>query len=179
MGKSKQITPRKRAIIAQYMKDGLKQRDICDRMNMNKTTVSKLLKKLRETGSVEAKKPPGRPRVTSRKDDASIRRSAVRHPTFSSLQIKVDSNVSASCRTVRRRLQLEFGLRAHRPAKKPLLNLIQRRKRVAFCKKYLNWTADDWKSVMFSDESSITQFGVNTMFVRRPSGEHYNSRYQL
>jgi transposase len=177
MGKAKQITPRKRAIVAQYFKDDLKQSEICKRLCMNKATVSLLIKKLRTTGSITAGKSTGRKRVTSARDDHRIRRSASTHPNFSSLQIKVDADVAASSRTVRRRLYKDFGLRARRPAKKPFLTKIQRKKRLAFCRKYLNWTPDQWSRVMFSDEAAFAQFGVNTSFVYRPRGQRYNPKF--
>lgn len=177
MGKVKQITPRKRAIVAQYFKDGLKQSDICKRLCMNKATVSRLIKKLRTRGSITAGKSSGRKRITSLQDDHAIRRSACIHPNFTSLQIKVDAGVGASSRTVRRRLQKEFGLCARRPAKKPFLTKVQRDKRLAFCQKYLNWTPEQWSSVMFSDEAAFTQFGVNTSFVYRPQGQRYNPKF--
>jgi len=177
MGKAKQITPRKRAIVAQYFKDGLKQSEICTRLGMNKGTVSLLLKKLKTTGSITAGKSTGRKRSTSVRDDHAIRRSACNHPNFTSLQIKVDSGVGASSRTVRRRLQKEFGLCARRPAKKPFLTKIQREKRLAFCRKHLNWTPEQWSRVMFSDEAAFTQFGVNTSFVYRPAGQRYNPKF--
>ena len=108
-----------------------------------------------------------------------IRRSAVKNPNLSSLQIKIDTGVKASSRTVRRRLLTQFGLRAYRPAKKPHLNKLQRDKRIRFCKKYLHWNEDDWSKILFSDESMFCQFGTETSFVRRPPKTRYLRRYTV
>ena len=53
------------------------------------------------------------------------------------------AGVSASARTVRRRL-LEDGLVSRRAAKKPLLSRKNIRDRLIFCKRYRDWTAEDW-----------------------------------
>jgi transposase len=173
----KNITPRKRAIIVQYVKDNVSQSEICKKLDLSKSCVSKIVKRFRETGSSEAGKSTGRPRVSTKREDNRIRRSAVANPTWSSSRIQAETGTEASCRTIRRRLSNEFKLRARRPANKPLLNKKQRAKRVAFCRKYLNWTAQQWNSVMFSDEATFCQFGSVTHFVRRPVGHRFDCRY--
>uniref|UniRef100_A0A8C8II28 Heat shock 70 kDa protein 12A n=1 Tax=Oncorhynchus tshawytscha TaxID=74940 RepID=A0A8C8II28_ONCTS len=55
-------------------------------------------------------------------------------------------------RTLRRRL-LEDGLVSRRAAKKPLLSRKNIGDRLIFCKRYRDWTAEDWSKVIFSDES--------------------------
>ena len=179
MGLGKQITPRKRAIIHQYHKDGLKQVDICKKLGLPSSTVHQLIKQFRSSGSSEVKKRSGRPRITSKRDDIVIGRCARVNPTYSSLQIMSDTRVQASTRTIRRRLLNEFGLASRHPAKKPLLTNKQRLKRLQFCKRHRNWTADDWARVLFSDESSICQFGAPPTLVRRPKGERYKAKYTV
>lgn len=68
--------------------------------------------------------------------------------------------MSASARTVRRRL-LEDGLVSRRAAKKPLLSRKNIRDRLIFCKRYRDWTAEDWGKVIFSDESPFRLFGAS------------------
>ena len=141
----------------QYLKDGLRQVEICERLNLTKSTVCKLAAKYNSTGSVEAGKSSGRPRVTSKREDNRFRRCAVINPLSSSEVIKIETATVASTRTIRRRL-FDTGLLARRPAKKPLLNQQQRLKRIKFCKKYINWTSEDWSRVLFSDEATFQQF---------------------
>ena len=109
-------------------------------MKLSSSTVNNIITKIKITGSCEAGRSSGRPRITSRRDDIAIGRCAKINPTYSSLQVKASADVRASARTVRRRLLSEFGLRSCRPARKPLLNQQQRMKRIKFCKKYLKWT---------------------------------------
>jgi DDE superfamily endonuclease len=63
-------------------------------------------------------------------------------------------------------------------AKKPGLSAENVAKRLAWAEKYKDWTVEDWKKVIWSDESSIW-IGVNPrrQWVHRPKGERFNSRY--
>lgn len=179
MGRKKTVTPRKRAIIAQYNRDGLKPAEISRQLKMARSTVSQLIGQFADRASTEARKSSGRPRITSKRDDTSIGRCAKIHPSYSSMEIKVHTGTAASCRTIRRRLLKEFQLPARRPAKKPLLNDKQRKKRINFCKKYSNWTSTDWHKVLFSDETTICQFGSTVTLVRRPSGTRFLPKYTV
>lgn len=179
MGRNKQVTPRKRSMISQYVKDGLNSTEISAKLGIARRTVCDIVNRFKQTGSVDVRRRSGRPRITTRRDDLLIRRAAVKNPTLSSCLIKLETGLHASTRTVRRRLVDEFGLRARRPAKKPLINAKQRQKRLQFCNKYKHYTVADWNKVLFSDESTFCQFGSSVRSVRRPVGERYNQRYTL
>ena len=177
MGRSNQIMPRKRAVMLQYSKDGLKQSKICKRLGLSRSTVSQLLQQFATTWSMDVKRRSGRPRITSRRDDTLIRRCSVVNPTYSATHIMVETNVRASSRTIRRRLLNEFGLASRRPAKKSLLTQKQRLKRLKFCLKYEHWSSEDWVKGLFSDETLICQFGAPAVRVRRPVGQRFNAKY--
>uniref|UniRef100_A0AAZ3QWA0 Transposase Tc1-like domain-containing protein n=1 Tax=Oncorhynchus tshawytscha TaxID=74940 RepID=A0AAZ3QWA0_ONCTS len=84
------------------------------------------------------------------------------------------AGVSASACTVRRRL-LEDGLVSRRVAKKPLLSRKNTRDRLIFCKRYRDWTAEDWGKVVLSDESPFRLFGTSgKKLIRRRQGERYH-----
>jgi len=51
------------------------------------------------------------------------------------------------------------GLRAYIRPKKPDLTADHIAARYKFAKEHLNWTVDDWKTVMFSDETLISKMG--------------------
>jgi hypothetical protein len=42
-----------------------------------------------------------------------------------------------------------------KPIRKPGLNTVQRASRLAFCLKHEDWTLEDWKRVIWSDETSV------------------------
>ena len=55
---------------------------------------------------------------------------------------------------------MEDGLVSRRAAKKPLFSRKNIRDRLIFCKRYRDWTAEDWGKVIFSD-SPFQLFGVS------------------
>jgi len=131
MRRSKQTTPRKRAVIVSYHKDELSIRKIANKCGVPKSTVAEIVKRFDITGKVDILKRSGRPKITSPRDDNMIKRLVVKTPSISSTEIKLELPSVVSTRTIRRRLSDQFGLRSRRPAKKPLLNDQQRRKKIA------------------------------------------------
>ena len=73
--------------------------------------------------------------------------------------------------TVRRRLA-GSGLKGRVAVSKPLLRPKNKRKRLLWAKKYKNYSVEDWKKVLFSDESKFEIYGNNRrIYVRRRPGE--------
>ncbi|KAJ4425709.1 hypothetical protein ANN_27905 [Periplaneta americana] len=70
--------------------------------------------------------------------------------------------------TVRRRL-LEAGRRARKPIKKQLLTPVMCKKRLMWAKLHQHWTVNDWKNVLFSDESHFEVHGHRVSYVRKGS----------
>ena len=53
-----------------------------------------------------------------------------------------------SRRTVSRRLVIDFGLKARKPAKKPRLTPAMKAKRLGFAKKHAKWTTQQWQQML-------------------------------
>ena len=83
-----------------------------------------------------------------------------------SKQLRELELVNISHRTVRNRLH-EYDLHSRALAKKPLLTKRHIAKRLAYSKKYQNWTVDDWKKVLWSDEIKICLNGLDGRHGRR------------
>jgi hypothetical protein len=66
--------------------------------------------------------------------------------------------------------QTRLKMPSRAAAKKPLLTAAMVKKRIAFCKKHLRWTDDDWDKVMFSDESTFKLINPRAQRVRRLAG---------
>ena len=65
---------------------------------------------------------------------------------------------------------MSAGLRARIPRKKPFLNAVQCEKRLKWAKEHASWAAEQWKRVLWSDETSISFFGSDGVrFIRRRS----------
>ncbi|KAL6468775.1 hypothetical protein MHYP_G00222990 [Metynnis hypsauchen] len=117
-----------------------------------------------------------------RKEDKFIRVTSLRNRKLTAAQIRDQLNAtqSSSSRpisrtTVKRRLR-KSGLHGQIAARKPLLRRGNKQKRFVWAKKHKEWTLDQWKSVLWSDESKFEIFGCNRrVFVRRRKGERMDS----
>jgi hypothetical protein len=87
--------------------------------------------------------------------------------------------VVPSVHTIRRRLRKKYSLTSCKAAKKPLLSAKNVRDRLHFCQRYKDWTAEQWKQVLFADESTFTQFHAASQKVWRPVGQRYRSRFTV
>ena len=151
-------------------------------MNVSPSAVAKTIKRYNETGSHEDRPRKGRPRVTSAAEDKFIRVTSLRNRKLTAAQIRDQMNAtqSSSSRhisrtTVKRRLR-ESGLHGQVAARKPLLRRGNKQKRFVWAKKHKEWTLDQWKSVLWSDESKFEIFGSNhCVFVRCRKGERMDS----
>ena len=127
--------------------------------------------------ALPVKKASGRPRKSSKRQDRLLKLIQLRDRGTTSAELAQEwqqAGVSASARTVRRRL-VEDGLVSWRAGKKPLLSRKNIRDRLIFCKRYRDWTAEDWGKVICSDESPFRLFGASgKKIVRRRKCERYN-----
>ncbi|MDQ9577982.1 hypothetical protein, partial [Serratia marcescens] len=91
------------------------------------------------------------------------------------MRAQINATQSSSSRhistsTAQMRLR-ESGLYGQIAAKKPLLSS-NMQKRFVWAKKHKEWTLDQWKSVLWSDESKSVIFGsTRRVFVQRKKGE--------
>ena len=83
-----------------------------------------------------------------------------------SYQLADETGKQVSSRTVRRRLS-ETGVNARRPRKNPLLTENHRRLRLGWATTRTQWTLDDWKSVLFTDESKVSIGNDGALYVWR------------
>ena len=69
----------------------------------------------------------------------------------------VSKEVTVSQKTVGRNIH-SLGFHARRACKKPLISSKNRLKRLAYHKRHKLWSVNDWKDVIFSDESKFNFF---------------------
>lgn len=167
MGGNKYNQHIKKQIINDY-KAGVSQKDISEKYNVHKSTVSRVL----SSGNTKTVHGGGRKRKTTPKEDRKIKRIIQQFPQISSKEIKNSLQLCISAQTV------EAGLRAYKSVKKPFISKKNRLARLQFAKKYIEWSQQKWKCVLFSDESKFNLHGSDgRCLVRRPKGESLNPRY--
>jgi hypothetical protein len=86
------------------------------------------------------------------------------------------TNQSLSTQTVRNSLKVA-GLKAVVKKKKPFLTKKQRKDRMDFALAHQHWTVEDWKKVVWSDETKINRLGSDgRKWVWKKPGENLNDR---
>ena len=158
MGRSSDTTAEIRRQVVHLSAKGLSTRAIASIIAANQSTVSRILKRHRETGSVEKKPRCGRPRKSTPRDDRHLKALSLANRFKTARQLRdewsVDSAVDVSARTIRRRL-LSAGLRGCVAVKKPFISARNKKKRLQFARNHRNWTVDDWSRALWSDESKF------------------------
>ena len=169
-------SPKKRTTAIVLRNEGYSYREIAEKIGGGATfsAVRKLCNKFDKHKTINNLTGRGRKKCTTPHDDRRLVRLSLQDRRRTSNDIRQslnDSGVTLSSRTVRRRL-CDVGLRARVARKKPYLNIAQRKKRLTWAKAHQNWTRDQWRRVIFSDESKISLFGSDGIrYIRRRVGE--------
>jgi hypothetical protein len=162
---------------------GLKPKELAKRHKLPLSSIYYTLKRHRETGSNITRRRPGRPPIFGRSVHLAVKRMAVSDPFKSAASMSSDlkqvSHPAPSRRTVNRILVDRWKLKSRRPARKPWLDLKQRKRRKDFCRGMTQKPQAFWQSVMWSDEAKFEQFGSTKTVVRRPVGQRFNPRYTV
>lgn len=173
------LTPFQRDRIIYFFQKGYSTSMIVDELGFNKSTINYTIKRLKETGSIYDRSRPGRPLISTTRDDRRLinltRKKRMKSSTWLSNNWYLSSDKKASARTVRRRLQsLKYDWCA--AVRKPRLSRKQRLTRKEWCKSRISWNSDKWRSVIFSDEMNI-EVDVRKCrpMIRRMAHEKYNS----
>uniref|UniRef100_A0AC34RLD5 Transposase n=1 Tax=Panagrolaimus sp. JU765 TaxID=591449 RepID=A0AC34RLD5_9BILA len=169
-------------LIVEAVKSGRKQKDVAAQFHCSPGTVCEIMKKYHKRQGLEDKKRSGRPRKTTaaldriitRKSKSDIKKNAVEIAR----EMAEEFNVKVSRQTIGRRLNAA-GLFGRVPIKKPWISAKNRRARIEFAKAHVDWSIEQWKKVIWSDESKFQLFGSDgRRYIRRPSGARNNQKYQ-
>ena len=130
-----------------------------------------------QTGSTEDLPRSGRPRVTTPAQDRYILNQHLRNrfltATATASVTPGTHNPRISAQTVRNRLA-ENNLRARRPYVRTVLTGRHRRDRLQWADRHINWTRQDWRTILFSDES---RFALSNSDGRIRVYRRMNERY--
>jgi len=150
------LTPEQRARAIGMLEAGMNQRAVARQLGCTQPTISNLARRFTETATVSDRPRSGRPKVTTPNQDRWIvmqhLRDRFRRATQTAAGTQGRHNQRISAATVRRRLRSR-QLQARRPCRGPVLNRVNRRNRLRWCRQHQHWTQQQWSRVIFSDES--------------------------
>jgi len=179
MGRGKHIVPLQRQRVLDLKNQGLSVRQIADELRpMSRNAVQNVLNYFRKNSTVENISRLPRKRRTTAREDRVIHRLSEADRRKTATDIHKEMTVASphfrlSVRSIRRRLA-EFELNGRVARRKPFVSLKNRRARLAFAKKHVSWTPQQWSKVLFTDETKINRFGSDgRQYVRRRSGEEF------
>jgi transposase len=165
------------ASIISLLQEGYSVHQIESKTGFGKSTIGRIKK---EINSDKENNKGGRPSKLTAKDKQAV----IRQITTGKLDNAVQAthyinNVITSpvCpQTVRNALK-ENNLRSVVKSKRPLLKAVHRRKRLKFAQTHANWTVEDWKRVLWSDETKINRIGSDgKVYTWKLRGESISDR---
>lgn len=151
------------------------QSQIARIVGVSQPSVSRIIQKERESGTLttERKGRCGRKAKMTPQAVQMLVTDSQMHPRKTSHELRKHldmGGISVSSRTVRRCL-VNSGRIARRPVKKQLLTDAMKKKRLEWAENYKEWTIQDWKKILFSDESHFYVQGQRSQYIRRCKGE--------
>jgi transposase len=139
--------------------EGYTQVGVAQILNVSQSSVSRVFRRYGETDSFTRRPGQGPSRSTTARQDRFLRLQTLRDRTTTARNLQNNPRrthqVTISDQTVRNRLR-EHELRPRRAATRPRLTRQHRVNRLDFAREHLNWTAADWGTVLFTDESRFT-----------------------
>lgn len=165
------------SIILSHLQSGHSHRQIAKTCGVSTATVSRLS---REHLPSLPKPSGGRPSKLSSHDLCHTIRLITSGKAENAVQVAKTlqdiKNTSISPQTIRRHLK-ELGLKAVVKKKRPRLTKRHRKDRLDWAIEHKNWTLEDWKRVVWSDETKINRLGSDgRKWVWKKENEGLNDR---
>lgn len=181
MGKNKSCDSKTRELILKLFDQKMSYSEIANVIKCSKTMVFNAIHHFRKHSTPKNVPRKRKPRKTTEKEDKMIVRESKKFPHKSARQVSVavfgENGCGPSVDTVKRRLR-EAGLFGRVCRKTPLVSKRNRKRRMEFARKYRHWTLQDWKKVLFTDETKINRvWSDGRSYVRRPVRAEFNPRY--
>ena len=132
---------------------GMSVKNIAKVYKKSRTAIYKVLRKYKAHEVLGRKPGCGRKRKTTKYQDRMILREVKKDRKATREEIRESLELDVSDRTIRRRISESGEFKSYWATKKPFINENNRKKRVEWCMRHRNWTVEQWRSVIWSDES--------------------------
>jgi transposase len=164
MGRSGELSDFERALVIGCHISEKSVRGITALLELPRSMVGDVIVKWKREGTTTMKPQPGRPRLMTDRDRRALKKVICESPQTSSETITREfhstTNFPASTVTVRRELR-GMGFHGQAAVHKPNISPVNAKRRLKWCKERCHWTLDNWKCVIWSDESFYTMWWPN------------------
>ena len=139
------------------LKAGVSAREVAQKFKLSYSGAKKICSKLKLTGDCGRIPGPGRKRKTTERSDSFIAKSSKSGtPTKKEItnELKNQTGVEVSTKTIQRRLR-EKGITWRKRSKKSYVTVSEKNRiaRLKFAREDAGWSIEQWKRVVWSDES--------------------------
>ncbi|KAJ3453058.1 transposable element-related [Anaeramoeba flamelloides] len=146
------LTQNEKVKIIEYNSLDYNIQDIAKEISCNAKTVRRVVQRWNEENTIENYIPTGRPKTISDLKRQKIIRIVTNKPFSSSKEIAQRFSISESyCR----KISNNSGLTGCKPKRKPPLTREHIRSRRHFERLFRHWSVNEWRKVIFSDETLI------------------------
>ena len=158
--KRKDLTPYLRGQIIAKSQAGASQREISKELGLPRTTVQSTLRLQNERTDGQSKPRSGRPAYSTERLLRRIVRFVNANPKKTYAQVLSELNLSF-CRATLHNILAPAAIRKWRCAQRPVLTPEIANKRLQWVLARRDWTEEEWKNIIFSDECSVERgFGA-------------------
>lgn len=172
---TKHTTKEVRDVVVRLKENGFTGVEIAKVVRKSNSAVYNILRRAKERGTTERPMPPTKPRSLSERDMRTLERTVKKDREAPLRDITNTMPTKVSTSTVRRALHSR-GIINGVAIRKPFLSKDHITRRLQFAKKHKDWTVEEWRKVIWTDEASF-EVGKNVRRRRiwRKPEEKYNN----
>lgn len=161
MPRQAELTEFEKGVLVGMSLQGASIREIASSRNHPKSTVAYVLKKYRTNGHCTNAPRPGRPAALTDRDRRVLQREIRKNRRSTMATIAEEFQQASGCHVSTKTLRKEahkLGYHGRAAVHKPLVTPANKTNRLQWAKERKDWTVEDWKRVLWSDESRFTLF---------------------
>ena len=177
MVRGSELTDFQRGMVIGCHISNLSVREAATRLNIPKSNVEDVIKRWKTKGDTKPKKRSGRKCKITERGRRALKRIAYSSRMSSAenitTQLQEVTGTTLSIPTIRRGLH-SLGFHGRAAAHKPHISGINAKHRLEWCQVRRSWTTEQWKNILWSDESRYTLYRSDgRIWVWRLPGERF------
>jgi transposase len=161
MVKTRELTDFERGKVIGLYKAGESERAISKKTGYGKTTIHNIILKYNEMGAISVAPRSGCSKKLTERDKRHLKAIVTQNRRVAVdkiVKIFAESTGKVVCKNTIKKTLYEMGYNSRTALRKPLISENNRKVRLNWVRKRRSWTIDNWKNVVWSDESRFTLY---------------------